>query len=62
MSGGKLNDPTVGSIMRGEGIPAEQTPHMFHVARPKVGLREDGLEISTAAFRVLQGPQLRLDL
>ena len=40
--GGKLNDPRFGSRMSGEGIFAEQISQMFHVARRKVGLSEDG--------------------
>ena len=60
--GGKLNDPRFGSRMRGEGIFAEQISQMFHVARRKAGLPEDGPELSTAAFRRLEKAQLGLDL
>jgi DNA repair photolyase len=60
--GGKLNDPRFGSRMRGEGVFAEQISRMFHVARRKVGIPEDGPELSTAAFRRPEGPQLRLAL
>jgi DNA repair photolyase len=49
--GGKLNDPRFGSRMHGEGIFADQISQMFHVARRKVGMSEDGPELSTAAFR-----------
>jgi DNA repair photolyase len=59
--GGKLNDPRFGSRMRGEGIFADQISQMFHVARRKVGLPEDGPELSTAAFRRSGGIQLGLD-
>jgi len=59
---GKLNDPRFGSRMRGEGIFAEQISQMFHVACRKVGLAEDGPELSTAAFRRPGGPQLVLNL
>jgi DNA repair photolyase len=58
--GGKLNDPRFGSRMRGEGIFADQISQMFHVARRKAGLPEDGPELSTAAFRRPQGGQLSL--
>jgi DNA repair photolyase len=58
--GGKLNDPRFGSRMRGEGIFAEQISQMFHVARRKVGLPEDGPELSVAAFRRSEARQLRL--
>ncbi len=60
--GGKLNDSRFGSRMRGEGIFADQISQMFHVARRKVGIPEDGPELSTAAFRRPEGAQLRLGL
>jgi DNA repair photolyase len=60
--GGKLNDPRFGSRMRGEGIFADQISQMFHVACRKVGLPEDGPELSIAAFRKLEGAQLPLGL
>ena len=62
MRGGKLNDPRFGARMRGEGIFVEQISQMFHVARRKVGFPDDGPELSTAAFRRPQGPQLGLGL
>jgi DNA repair photolyase len=60
--GGKLNDPRFGSRMRGEGVFADQISQMFHVARRKVGLPEDGPELSTASFRRPEGSQLTLRL
>jgi DNA repair photolyase len=60
--GGKLNDPRFGTRMRGEGIFAEQISQMFHVACRKVGLPEDGPELSTAGFRRPEARQLRLGL
>jgi hypothetical protein len=60
--GGKLNDPRFGSRMRGEGIFAEQISRMFHVARRKVGIPDDGPELSTAAFRRPGGSQLEMGL
>jgi DNA repair photolyase len=60
--GGKLNDPRFGTRMSGEGIFAEQISRMFHVARRKVGLAEDGPELSTADFRRPEGAQMRLGL
>jgi DNA repair photolyase len=60
--GGKLNDPRFGSRMRGEGIFADQISQMFHVACRKVGLPEDGPELSTASFRRPAGLQLGLEL
>ncbi len=56
--GGKLNDPRFGSRMRGEGIFADQISQMFHVARRKAGLPEDGPELSVASFRRPRGPQM----
>jgi DNA repair photolyase len=58
--GGKLNDPRFGSRMHGEGIFAEQISQMFHVARRKVGLADDGPELSIASFRRPEGAQLAL--
>jgi len=60
--GGKLNDPRFGSRMRGEGIFADQIAQIFHVSRRKVGLPENGPELSTAAFRRPVGPQMALNL
>ena len=62
MRGGKLNDARFGSRMRGEGVFADQISQMFHVARRKVGIPEDGPELSIAAFRRLEGAQLGLGL
>lgn len=60
MRGGKLNDSRFGSRMRGEGIFADQISQMFHVARRKACLLEDGPELSTAEFRRPEGSQLAL--
>jgi DNA repair photolyase len=60
--GGKLNDPRFGSRMSGEGIFADQISQIFHIARRKVGLPEDGPDLSTAAFRRPEGAQLGLGL
>jgi DNA repair photolyase len=60
--GGKLNDPRFGSRMSGEGIFADQISQMFHVARRKAGLPEDGPELSTTAFRRAEGAQMALGL
>jgi DNA repair photolyase len=59
---GKLNDSRFGSRMRGEGIFAEQIHQMFRVASRKVGLGNEGPELSVAAFRRPEGPQLALGL
>jgi DNA repair photolyase len=60
--GGKLNDARFDSRMRGEGIFADQISQMFHVACRKAGLRKDGPELSTTAFRRPDGRQLALKL
>src|SRR5262249_39176383 len=60
--GGKLNDARFGSRMRGEGTFADQISQMFHIARRKVGLAEDGPTLSTESFRRPSGPQLVLGL
>ncbi len=60
--GGKLNDPRFGARMRGEGIFADQISQMFHVARRKVGLSDNGPDLSTAAFRRPEGAQIALGL
>lgn len=60
--GGKLNDPRFGVRMRGEGIFAEQIHRMFEVARRKAGIPENSPELSVAAFRRPQEPQLMLGL
>jgi hypothetical protein len=60
--GGKLNDPRFGSRMRGEGIFAEQIAQMFHVARRRVGIPDEGPELSTAHFRCPGGKQLELGI
>ena len=62
MRGGKLNDPRFGARMRGEGTFAEQISQTFHVGCHRVGLPEDGPELSTAAFRKPGGQQLALGL
>jgi DNA repair photolyase len=60
--GGKLNDPRFGTRMRGEGIFADQISQIFHVACRKLGLPEDGPELSIAAFRRPEAAQLPLEL
>lgn len=59
---GALNDSRFGSRMRGEGIFADQIHQMFRIALRKVGLQDDGPQLSIAAFRRPEGPQLALGL
>ena len=60
MHGGKLYDATWGKRFSGEGIFAEQIAQMFDVARRKAGIKNEGGELSTAAFRRAGGTQLSL--
>jgi DNA repair photolyase len=60
--GGKLNDSRFGARMHGQGIFADQISQMFHVARRKVGLPEDGPNLSVVAFRRPEGAQKTLGL
>jgi DNA repair photolyase len=60
MRGGKLYDAQWGKRFSGEGIFAEQIAQMFDVARRKAGIKNEGGELSTAAFRRAGGTQLSL--
>jgi DNA repair photolyase len=60
--GGKLNESEFGTRMRGTGIRADQVAQMFHVARRKAGIPDDGPELSTAAFHRPERGQLGLGL
>ncbi len=60
MRGGRMNDPSFTSRMTGTGFQAEHTAQLFHAARRRVGLAEDGPELSVAAFRRPGGVQLAL--
>jgi DNA repair photolyase len=58
--GGKLNDSSFATRMRGDGIFADQMAELFHLACKKVGLSEERPILSTEHFRVPSGPQLAL--
>ncbi|HUK82611.1 MAG TPA: PA0069 family radical SAM protein [Verrucomicrobiae bacterium] len=58
--GGRLNDPNFGSRMRGQGILAEQMRKLFHAARRKAGIDNDGPSLSLSSFRRPQRAQLSL--
>jgi DNA repair photolyase len=60
--GGKLNDPRFGSRMRGEGIFAEQISRIFQIARRRVGIPDEGPELSIAHFHRPGGKQLELGI
>src|ERR1051325_1824266 len=59
--GGKLNDPTFGKRMTGQGIFAEQMERVFDVACRKYGLDKPMPPLSTDSFRRVTA-QLSLDL
>jgi DNA repair photolyase len=59
---GKLNDPRFGNLMRGEGIFADQIAQMFHVACRRVGIPNEGPELSIAHFRRSGGRQSELGI
>lgn len=58
MRGGKLNDPSFGTRMTGEGFFAAQTAQLFHAARRKAGLDEQGPRLVVTAFRRPGGVQM----
>ena len=49
--GGKLNDPRMGTRMRGEGVYADQLRALFHTICRRQGLNRDKIQLSVAAFR-----------
>jgi DNA repair photolyase len=60
MRGGKLNDSTFGSRMRGEGVFAEQIRQLFAVSLQREGFAERRPGLSTAAFRNPAGEQMEM--
>ncbi len=60
LRGGKLNESEFGSRMRGVGIFAEQIGALFRVACKRAGIHGRSPELSAAAFRPPEGPQLGL--
>ena len=60
MRGGKLNDPSFGGRMRGEGPFAQNIDRLFKSAKRRAGFPERGAALSTEAFRFPPGPQLEL--
>ncbi len=51
MRGGKLNDSTFGTRMRGEGLYAQQIARMFRLYKKRYHLEGGGPELSVAHFR-----------
>jgi len=60
LRGGKLNDPSFGSRLRGRGIFAEEIGALFAIACRRAGIVDGRVELSTAAFRRPGGRQLAL--
>ena len=60
MRSGRLNDPSFGTRMTGQGIQAEQIQQLFEVSRRKVGLAEHGPRLSAESFRRPGGRQMDL--
>lgn len=60
MHDGRLNDSRFGARMRGTGVLADQIHQMFLVACRTAGLHAPRPELSTAAFRIPDGPQMEL--
>jgi DNA repair photolyase len=60
LRGGRLNDPSFGSRMRGDGPLAQAIGDLFRLARQRAGLLSGGPELSTAAFRRPGGQQRSL--
>ena len=60
LRGGKLYDSAFGERMSGEGIFARQIEKMFDVAARKAGIENQRPELSTEAFRRVDGKQLSL--
>jgi DNA repair photolyase len=58
--GGKLNDSTFGTRMRGTGTYAETIEEMFQISRRRFGLDRRMTPLSTAHFRRPPGAQLSL--
>lgn len=60
LRGGKLNDPSFGSRMRGEGAFAEQIKQMFELGVRRAGLNKARPELRTDLFQRPQRGQLSL--
>ncbi|HYG22253.1 MAG TPA: PA0069 family radical SAM protein [Verrucomicrobiae bacterium] len=62
MRGGKLYQSHWGERMRGEGIIAQQMEKLFEVACRRYGIAGGRPQLSTAAFRRIEGGQAELNL
>jgi DNA repair photolyase len=60
LRGGKLNDPSFGSRLRGEGIFAQEMGALFAMACRRAGINDGRVGLSAAAFRRPSGRQLAL--
>jgi DNA repair photolyase len=52
LRGGRLNDPSFGSRMRGEGVFAEQIRQLFEVSSRRVGLGQRRTQLRADSFRI----------
>jgi DNA repair photolyase len=60
LRGGKLNDPSFGTRLRGEGIFAQEMAALFAIACRRAGFIDGRIGLSAAAFRRPGGRQLAL--
>jgi DNA repair photolyase len=60
LRGGRLNDPTFGTRMTGEGPDAQRIARLFEISCRRVGINEQELQLSTAAFRRPGGMQMEM--
>jgi hypothetical protein len=60
MRGGRLNDPSFGSRLRGGGIYADQIKQLFEVSCRKTGLNSARPKLNVDAFRRPGSSQLEL--
>lgn len=60
LRGGKLNDPSWGARLQGEGVFADQLRDLFQITARRAGLNRDRIELSTEHFRRPGGVQLDL--
>lgn len=58
MRGGKLNDSSYETRMRGEGVWADQVRAIFHLHRKRLGFPESRPPLATEHFRRPSGPQM----
>ncbi len=60
LRGGRMNDPSFGSRMRGEGPIADQITALFEISCRKAGINRARPKLSVDAFRRPESPQMKL--